>query len=627
MKPILLFTLLLNFAVYSQNYDVQLIPEDLKKDANVVIREQSTQYIINSISDMEIKHLGAITIMNKEGDDYNKIYIPYDKSSKVSDIKVLVYNTQGKEIKSYKKSDFSDFSYTPSYGLYVDDRILVLKVEEPDYPYTLKYSYTTNTSNTIFINDLVPVHTFKTSVEKKMVKIDNRSGIKLRHKVSNNDFGKVTIQENGNLSEFSYQNFKALNDEKWTPSLSTLVPKVQFALEKFNLMGEQGTLSNWEEFGKWYYDKLLTPTTTITPEIKAEVDALNLTGSNPEKVKKIYQYMQNKTRYVLVSMGIGGWMPMKADDVRKKGYGDCKALTNYMRALLTAAEIPSYYALIKNDNSVETFDADFPKMGGNHAILMIPDGKNNIWLENTNQKIAYNHIGIGNMNRNVLAVSNKGISIIDTPVYPADKSKETIKSKIKIKEDNSVDVISDFEFSGGQYDFNLSLADLPNSKIEERLKERYDNLKISDFEVKDFFNNRDHATISYKMNFKANDFSKKIGEDYLLRVVPFYDYSMNTSDTERTLPFENNFAYQDDYEMEFEAPQGYQFSEIPKPLNIDSEFGKYEIKYNINENKLLVHRILTIYKGVYPKEKFKEYMNFRRKTINSDNAKVLISKK
>lgn len=73
--------------------------------------------------------------------------------------------------------------------------------------------------------------------------------------------------------------------------------------------------------------------------------------------------MQNKTRYVLISMGIGGWKPMPASEVSKKGYGDCKALTNYMRTLLTAKEgIPSYYAIIYNDDSVINFDKDFPKL-------------------------------------------------------------------------------------------------------------------------------------------------------------------------------------------------------------------------------------------------------------------------
>ncbi len=58
---------------------------------------------------------------------------------------------------------------------------------------------------------------------------------------------------------------------------------------------------------------------------------------------------------------------MLVEDVRKKGYGDCKALTNYMRTLLQAAGIKSYYCRIKDDWFNQKYDEDFPKMFGNHA--------------------------------------------------------------------------------------------------------------------------------------------------------------------------------------------------------------------------------------------------------------------
>lgn len=99
--------------------------------------------------------------------------------------------------------------------------------------------------------------------------------------------------------------------------MSVILPKNEFALDQFNLEGQKGNFKSWEEFGKWY-NALLEPVSQITPEIQQEVNGLNLQGSKEEKVKKIYQYMQSKTRYVNVAIGIGGWQPMSADNVRKK---------------------------------------------------------------------------------------------------------------------------------------------------------------------------------------------------------------------------------------------------------------------------------------------------------------------
>ena len=86
-----------------------------------------------------------------------------------------------------------------------------------------------------------------------------------------------------------------------------------------------------------------------------------------------------------------------------------------MRTLLTAAGIPSYYAVIYDDESVISFDKDFPKLSGNHVILMVPTEKETIWLENTSQKIAFNHLSYSSHNRNVLAV--KAVSYTHLDVY------------------------------------------------------------------------------------------------------------------------------------------------------------------------------------------------------------------
>ena len=610
---------------FAQDYKISSIPENLLSNANAVIRESSEDHIMKSVNEMEIKQSSAITILNTAGDSFATVYIPYDPTTKVSNIKVELYDEFGKLFKTFGKKDFSDYTNNPSSGLYVDNRVLVLRPISTKYPYTVKTSYDTNTSDTTFLN-FRPLWTYRLAVEKSSFSMLNQSGIKIRTKINDKPLAKVTHSEEGNLWKYSYQNIEAITEENLSPSLDYLIPQVEFSPEKFSLAGKQGDMTDWNSFGKWYYHQLMSPVSVVTPEILAEVAALNLKGTTSEKVKTLFQYMQNKTRYVFIAMGIGGWQPMPASEVSKKGYGDCKALTNYMRTLLTAAGIPSYYAIIYNGDSVINFDKDFPKFSGNHAILMVPTEKEPIWLENTSQRIAFNHLSYSSHNRNVLAVKENGIELINTPIYKPEESKEKLIGKIKIAEDGSISSTANFEFSGGQYDSNLRLFSLKNDELIEALKNRHYNLKIDQIAVQNLKNDRDDAKIIFDLNLKANSFSKKIGNDLFFPVMPYYQSVSFSSNDERKLPFENSFPFQDDYEVEFTIPEGYKFSEIPKSTTLTTEFGAYTINYDLKDNKLFVHRILTINKGLYPKEKYSEYIAFRKKTASNDNTKVLISK-
>lgn len=626
LRKIFLLFLPFSFSlVLGQDFTTASIPDNLRANAYAVIRSHTENYTINSIKDMEIETETVISILSSSGEGFSIIGIPYDPDTRVSSIKVLVYDKNGKEIEKFYKKDFTDISNNPSNALYVDDRVLYFKPVVTQYPYTLKYSYSTKTSNTAFL-DFNPIRAYNLAVEKSQMTITNKSGINLNTKIVDTFLAKVSKSEVAGMSQYTYENIPALQQEPLAPSIDVLVPHVDFAMQKFSLAGREGDNTSWSSLGKWMYNDLIAPVSTVTPEIQKEVNDLNLTGTKAEKIKKIYQYMQSKTHYILVAMGIGGWKPMFADDVRKKGYGDCKALTNYMRTLLEAAGIKAYYCVINDNESAKSFDPDFTEISGNHAILMIPAEKDTIWLENTSQNIAFNHLSYTCNYRNVLAVKENGIELVKTPVYKPEDSKEIIRSNVKINADNSISTDSKFSFTGGQYDLNMPLFYYDNSEVKEALKSRHANLRIEDLDVLNLTNNRDDAEINYELKFKAADFSKKLGNDIFFRVMPFYSATTMSSDSDRKLPFETSFPFQDDYTVDFEIPVGYKFSEMPQNRELKSEFGHYSISFKNENGKLQVHRILTINRGTYPKEKYQDYVAFRKKTANLDNTKVLITK-
>lgn len=613
---------------FAQNYPASAIPEPLRKNANLVIRKDLTTLQINSVDEIRYQYQKVRTVMNKDGKDQATPVIAYQKGDQISDVKVTIYDEAGKKIKSYSKSDFGDFANTPDGIFYSDDRFMSLPYTPTQYPYTIEFSYQLKDQNTVFIQDFVPFSTTNTSVESKELRVINNSGIELKTKTYPSKYNYAAVTESGSSTDkvYSFKDVPAVDGIFLMPPPDKILPKVSFALTRFNLMGKQGSINSWKDFGTWYYNSILQPVSTVTPAVKAEVAALHLQGTTEEKVKKLYQYMQSKTRYIAVALGIGGWQPMQPEEVSKKGYGDCKGLTNYMKVLLDEAGIPSNYCVINSGDSQLTFDPEFPKMGGNHVILMVPTEKGSIWLENTSQMMAFNHLSTSTTDRNVLSIGKNGIELISTPVYSPEQNNEKQVLKIRINEDNSITGEGQFSYTGNQYDYNVAFTGLSPKERNEAIRDRLSVLSFDKIEMKNVVNDRDNAVARYELDFKAGNYSKTAGNSMLFRAVPIFTNVIYKNDEVRELPFELQQSFQDDYEITFTVPAQYKLDEVPENVSFNSEFGSYQLSFVRNGAELKVNRSIRINKGIYPKEKYNEYINFRKKTLKNDNSKILISK-
>jgi hypothetical protein len=68
-------------------------------------------------------------------------------------------------------------------------------------------------------------------------------------------------------------------------------------------------------------------------------------------------------------------------------------------------------------------------------------------------------------------------------------------------------------------------------------------------------------------------------------------------------------------------PKNYKIDELPENVTINSEFGIYKLNFVKNGEELKVNRTIRINKGLYPKEKYNDYVNFRKKPLTSTTQK------
>src|SRR5690606_22987157 len=381
-KLLFLFITLLVFKSNAQQEELILlntVPLKLISNANAIVRHDDETVTLLKLNKMNYSRNRIVTVLNSSGDTKHGAVIHYDKNIVVKKMTARIYNSKGKEIKKIKKNDFEDISAVQGGTLYSDSRVKYLNYIPTEYPYTIHFEAEIEYNSTAFIPHWTPIDNYYTSVQNSSYKIINLSPTEVNTKASN--FEEYAIEEVGEHG-YMAQNLPAIEPEAYSPSFANVVPSLKVSLTQFEMEGVRGVNTNWEDFGNWMYEALIKNTQELPEDVITEVNQLTQGAKNDiEKAKIIYKYVQEKTRYISVQVGIGGWKPMPASDVHKLGYGDCKGLTNYTKTLLKQVGVESYYTVIYGGREIKNIDATFSSIQGNHVILCLPLEEEYLWLE------------------------------------------------------------------------------------------------------------------------------------------------------------------------------------------------------------------------------------------------------
>ncbi len=635
-QPSLLFIFILFFNfqfVSSQDFNLSVlsIPDSLKQNANSVVRFYDTNIELESSKKMKTKVKKAITILNKLGNHNSEIVVHYDKSNQIKKLKAYIYNGLGIEIKDISKKDFKDYSAADGISLFNDGRLKHYEHVPTSYPYTIYYEYEYESSNTAFIPRWLPVNSYTQSVQKSTFKITFPDDLTIQ-KVEKN-FENYTIDKNSNNNSLSYQinNVTAIKYEELSPSFISLAPSVKLASNKFHLEGVDGVANSWKEFGKWMYDNLISSRTEIPEATKTKIKEFVKDIDDPiEKAKIVYEFVQNKTRYISVQVGIGGWMPMHASDVDRLSYGDCKGLTNYTKSLMDVAGVESYYTAVYAGNRKRNMENDVVSVQGNHVFLYIPSKEKDIWLECTSQSTPFGYQGTFTDDREVLVITPKGGEIKHTGIHNDKDSFQKTKANYTIHADGSLkgDII--IQSGGIQYKDHYWLEKKSKRDVEDYYKDDYwsyiNNLTINNY---NFTNDRDSIIFHERVKIKATDYAIFSGDRMLFTTNAFNKNTfISKRYRSRKLPLKISRGFIDSDEFTVNLPTDYSIEAIPDNVQIENKFGLYEFSIKkISATKLKYSRTLFIKKGTYSNNDYKKYRNFRKKTAKLDKTKVVLIKK
>jgi len=621
----LISSVLTNLKAQNIFYSTAFIPDSLLKNANAVIRKNDITLQIFDISNITYKVHYAITILNPIASDLANILIYYDSFSKVNNIIGTVYDKNGNKVKKIKKSEIQDYSTFADFSLIDDSRIKYYTPLMPTCPFTIEYEYLITYSTSMFYPQWYIFPDYKVSVQSSSYNVISDEKYYRYFEKNFDDKFPITKTNYPESVKWRVSNLKAVEKEPYSPDYTEFMPILYFAPNNFKMEGYTGNMENWQNFGKWIYE-LNSTKNNLSDETKSKIKLLIAnTTDTIEMVKILYEYMQSKTRYVSIQLGIGGFQPFESKFVDEKGYGDCKALSNYMYSILDAAGIKSNYILVRAGEDAANIMTEFTLSQFNHATLCVPINNDTIWLECTSQKMPFGFIGTFTDNRDVLLITDDGGKIVHTKEYKQSENIKSTKAIVKIDSIGAANAEINIKYSGLKYDDAMSYLYLTT---DEQKKQLYETIDIADFQILNYKITENKAlipSINQELNISSNNYATLSGKRMFLTLNMLSKITEAPTKVDfRQTEVEIKRGYIDSDTIEYEIPQSFKIEYLTTNQTIDSDFGNYKIEISKSENKIMYIRTLTINKGNYPAEKYEDLIDFIKQIIKLDAEKIVI---
>lgn len=627
----LLVTLFMLYSaiVCGQKYNASLIPDSLTKNADVVERYDETRIEIRDAGKARLYEKHAYTILNEAGDDFSDLVTGYDKFDEINSIDGSLYDAGGKELKNVKKKDISDLSGTGDESLMTDRRYKKHNFYYRLYPYTVEYEEEDDMNGLLWLPEWFPQRSHVMSVEYSKYVITTPKNLPIRYKQYNFPVPPV-ITENDDKITYTWEirNIPAKVQESYQPSWRKICPLVEVAPTDFEIQGYKGNMSTWENFGM-FINALMVGRNVLPDAVKAKVHELTdgITDVH-ERVKILYHYMQENTRYISIQLGIGGWQPFDATYVVTKKYGDCKALSNYMVSLLTEAGIKANYVLIRAGSDAEDILTDFPSNQFNHATVCVPLEKDTMWLECTDQTIPAGYIGDFTSERHALLIDEKGGHIVTTTRYSAEDNKEVRIIDATVDESGKLSAQVKTRYSCVQQDrYHAMVSSLARDKLQEYLNKVID---LPDYNVVKFNyaeTKQRKPFIDEQLDIVANNYASVSGKRLFVTPNMLSRYTTKLLNTEqRQYDIVFSMAFVDIDTVYMTIPGGFAVESMPKDISINNKFGDYRVHFEVSGDKIFFTRYYKRNEGTFPPSDYSGLVKFYDDMYKADRSKIVFVK-
>jgi len=594
---------------------------------NAVVRLEARRLVVEDTEKATLYTRKVVTVFDESGRHHGRLRLTYDSFVDIEDLDGRILDANGNTIKELDDEYITDRSAIGR-SLYNDVRVRIAELFSDGYPYTVEYRYKKEITIPMRWPTWYPEYG-SAPLEFGQFEVDAPPGLAVRYTVRGDSLGR-TVERDGERRRTRWRvtDRPSYHRQPRGPSWDQQATSVHVAPTKFETAGTTGDMSTWSAFGAWYHD-LKQSRDELPAETASEVHRIvSEAPTKRDSVRRLYRHLQRETRYVSVQLGIGGWQPYPASYVQERGYGDCKALTNYMEASLEEVGITAHPVLINSGIYASPVLRRFPSNQFDHVVLAVPTEQDTLWLESTDTTAPFGHVGATIEDRYGLMATREGGQLVRTPASRASDNRQVRTATVTVDPNGHGTASVHTTYMGNQQDrIRLRLVEKTPRERRTWLRQLVDvpnfNLESADFsEVKAY---RD--TVHLPIDVDLPRYASKTGSRLFLplnlmqrqgEVPP----KMGKPRTQSIRAFAYPFVDADS--IRYRMPAGYAVEALPEDVSVETDFASYEASVERARDVLIYRRRLEWRKETLPPDQYEAYREFLIRVAEADGAQAVL---
>jgi tetratricopeptide (TPR) repeat protein len=390
------------------------------------------------------------------------------------------------------------------------------------------------------------------------------------------------------------------------------------------------TFTTWDEVGKWFWG-LAKDQFDIDDDVRKKVAEITkgLT-TDDEKVRAVYDWVVQRTRYVALEFGIEGFRPRRCAQTISRGWGDCKDKATVIVAMLKELGIPANIVLVRTQMRGDT-PTDPPAYAiFDHAIAYVP--KLDLFLDGTAEYTGSRELPPFDRGAIGLIVSEGGAAkLVRLPDPAADATVRARKVDVTISEGNAPAMVDlSIETTGAlaaEWRQRYHAAATQKGRVVEDMGGEFGGLSVTEkgIDVSDL--ERIEAPVKVHVKAKALGLARGPQGDLSFAATAAPNLSARyASLSQRHHEVKLPFQYGLDDEWTVHLPAGATFKHVPEDKIVKTPFGRAEISVERSATKIVVRSKLRLDRTRIKPEEYAAFRQFCEEVDRTLGDRVVVGK-